>query len=84
MGLQWEITHKKEHEMRSTKVRATLNPDRIAALAEESMFGMSSPGICITCGDECDGVEPDAREYTCESCGEATVYGAEELLMSIS
>lgn len=70
--------------MTNQKVRATLNPDRIAQLAEESMFGMGNAGICITCGDECEGVEPDAREYVCESCGEATVYGAEELLMSIS
>tara|TARA_R110002126_G_scaffold94650_1_gene223239 strand:+ start:497 stop:709 length:213 start_codon:yes stop_codon:yes gene_type:complete len=66
------------------KERATLNPDRIAALAEESMFGTSNPGICIACGDECDGVEPDARNYTCESCGEPEVFGAEELLMSIA
>jgi len=24
-------------------------------------------------------VEPDAREYECELCGESQVYGAEEL-----
>jgi predicted RNA-binding Zn-ribbon protein involved in translation (DUF1610 family) len=38
-------------------------------------------GFCTACGAEADGVEPDAREYECESCGEAKVYGAEELLM---
>ena len=38
-------------------------------------------GFCIECGEEAFGVEPDARQYTCESCGLATVYGAEELLM---
>ena len=38
-------------------------------------------GICLACGDEQEGVEPDARKYECESCGAHKVYGAEELLM---
>jgi predicted RNA-binding Zn-ribbon protein involved in translation (DUF1610 family) len=38
-------------------------------------------GFCLSCGDEADGVEPDAREYVCESCGESQVYGAPELLI---
>lgn len=38
-------------------------------------------GFCIACGAEAYGVEPDARKYECESCGENKVYGAEELLM---
>ncbi len=38
-------------------------------------------GFCTACGEEAYGVEPDARKYTCESCGAAKVYGAEELLM---
>ena len=38
-------------------------------------------GICIRCGNEQEGVEPDARRYECESCGMRSVYGAEELLM---
>jgi len=40
-----------------------------------------SLGICLACGEEAFGVEPDARKYKCESCGEHRVYGAEELLM---
>jgi hypothetical protein len=38
-------------------------------------------GFCIGCGAESGEVEPDARRYTCESCGEKKVYGAEELLV---
>jgi hypothetical protein len=38
-------------------------------------------GFCLACGAEQEGVEPDARRYTCESCGENKVYGAEELLI---
>lgn len=40
-------------------------------------------GFCIKCGSEAFGVEPDAREYECESCGENGVYGAEELLFML-
>lgn len=50
----------------------------------ESEFLASSDdheGRCTKCGAEAYGVEPDARKYTCEECGEAAVYGLEELLM---
>jgi hypothetical protein len=38
-------------------------------------------GFCLACGAEAFGVEPDARRYECESCGEPKVYGAEEILL---
>ena len=38
-------------------------------------------GFYLACGEMAYGVEPDAREYTCESCGAPRVYGAEELLI---
>ena len=38
-------------------------------------------GFCLSCGEEAFGVEPDARQYTCEACGEKQVYGAEEILV---
>ena len=38
-------------------------------------------GFCLECGEEAYGVEPDARQYKCESCGAMAVYGAEECLM---
>lgn len=38
-------------------------------------------GACIACGAEAGGVEPDARRYECEACGERKVYGLEELLV---
>lgn len=34
-------------------------------------------GFCLACGAEAYGVEPDASRYTCESCQESEVYGAE-------
>lgn len=51
--------------------------DRLLAAVEDD----SNMGFCINCGEEHYNCEPDAREYTCECCGKASVYGAEELLM---
>jgi len=48
---------------------------------EAAMFGLSSPGRCIECGADHDGVEPDAHEYECEECGAMAVYGIEEMLI---
>ena len=38
-------------------------------------------GFCVACGDEASPVEPDAKRYPCESCGERAVYGAEQILL---
>jgi len=39
-------------------------------------------GVCMTCGYNQGGCEPDARNYTCECCGETEVFGVEELMVS--
>ena len=39
-------------------------------------------GFCVYCGEEqFGGVEPDARKYECEACGQPGVYGYEELCL---
>lgn len=38
-------------------------------------------GICLGCGEQADGVEPDARKYLCPGCGEYRVYGLEEAVL---
>lgn len=48
----------------------------IRAVEEDDMTG-----FCLACGEEAFNVEPDARRYVCESCGEHKVYGAAELLI---
>lgn len=44
---------------------------------------LDDPGFCLLCGLQVHGVEPDARNYKCESCGAEQVFGAEELLLEI-
>lgn len=38
-------------------------------------------GRCIQCGEFCESIEPDCAWERCESCGGATVFGLEELLI---
>lgn len=40
-------------------------------------------GFCLACGAERGGVEPDARNYECDDCGEYRVFGAEECLLFV-
>ena len=40
-------------------------------------------GFCLACGEEAACVEPDARHFVCESCGQPQVFGAEELLIMV-
>ena len=63
------------------KMHKSITPERVMAGCERRDTSLDNPGICIACGAECDGCEPDAREYECEVCGEMKVYAPEELIM---
>lgn len=77
------IVADKARDMRRKKnvnMHPSITQDVVIAAVKED----DHRGFCIFCGQEAHGVEPDAREYTCESCGEPGVYGAEELLFHVS
>lgn len=57
---------------------------QILEAAERQMITLDNPGFCLSCGQEADGCEPDARGYWCDACGEKEVYGAEELLLMLT
>ena len=57
--------------------------ERIMEMCERRMTSLDNPGICFACGAEADGVEPDARRYECEACGEHRVYGCEEAALML-
>jgi hypothetical protein len=65
------------------EVHPSITADRIVAAVEAFRRSLDDPGFCICCSADVPGVEPDARQYDCESCGESGVYGAEELLLSV-
>ena len=62
----------------------SLTEDRIMAACEDAVCGLDNPGFCIACGADAYGIEPDARHYTCDECGEKTVFGAMELLLRLA
>lgn len=63
--------------MTGSATNATLNWPEVMDAAEDD----DSSGFCLACGHHQHGVEPDARKYPCESCGEHRVYGAEEIVL---
>jgi len=65
------------------KLHPSVTLDRVVETVERKMSSLDDPGICIACGEDSDGVEPDARNYPCEACGEKAVFGAEELLLHL-
>lgn len=65
--------------MAKIKVHPTVTRARITEAVERYHASLDNPGICVYCGADADGCEPDARRYECEACGELGVYGVEEL-----
>ena len=55
--------------------------DKIEQLIELAQAD-NNEGLCMACGEVAECVEPDARKYECESCGEKAVYGAAEALLT--
>ena len=52
--------------------------DTFNDLMKEGILGgvdLDTAGICLGCGAEHDGCEPDASRYECEECGEHLVEG---------
>lgn len=66
------------------KIHPSVTIDRVLAAVERGATSLDNPGFCIVCGEDAEGVEPDARRYECESCGQRGVYGAEELLLNLA
>jgi len=66
---------------RAKEIHSSVTEDRVLAMCMRRMRTLDNPGICIACGAEADGCEPDAARYTCEACDEKQVYGSDELLI---
>jgi hypothetical protein len=62
----------------------SLTLSRIVGAVKRSMRDDTYPGFCTTCGRKAkQSCEPDAQGFVCRftTCGQPTVYGAEQLLL---
>jgi predicted RNA-binding Zn-ribbon protein involved in translation (DUF1610 family) len=50
----------------------------------EAVIADDYQGFCLSCGADAYSVEPDASNYTCETCGEDAVAGTENVLLMIA
>lgn len=60
------------------------NPKNTLKLTELefTLHNDDNDGYCLYCNEfTYGGVEPDARNYLCEGCGEKKVFGIEELMI---
>lgn len=73
-----------ETKMAKRKWHESVTADRIMEACARRETSLDNPGICLACGNDQEGCEPDARKYECEACGERQVYGAEELIMMVA
>lgn len=62
------------------RLHSSVTSERVCEAVERGMTTLDNPGLCVACGADADGCEPDARAYRCEECGKRAVYGAQELL----
>lgn len=68
-------------EAKKIQIHKSVTMDMVIQSIERRNMSLDNPGICLVCGNEQDGCEPDARKYECEACGEHAVFGDEEILM---
>jgi hypothetical protein len=61
------------------RIHDSITAERVIEAAQAD----DGAGMCVACGADTSGVEPDARYYRCESCGMKGVFGAEELIFYV-
>lgn len=65
------------------KLHPSITQERIIAAVESSLMDTEQPGFCIDCGADQSPVEPDAKNYVCETCGARSVFGAEQIMLEV-
>lgn len=66
--------------MKAVKGKKGYYPDFESSEEAESYLASNS-GLCTQCGRFTEGVEPDARGYTCDICGRNAVFGLDEMMV---
>jgi len=64
------------------KIHPSITCERVGDAIDRYDTNLDNPGFCLACGEDAEGVEPDARNYVCEYCGAAAVFGAQEVMFT--
>ncbi len=81
-GYSWCFEHRQSAQYCCRKETVMKIPEvELLEAIEENALSLTNWGFCLSCGEQQDGCEPDARNYLCESCEESMVFGAEEILI---
>jgi hypothetical protein len=70
--------------LKRSRWHKSVTEQRIMEGCEARISTLGNPGICLACGADSNECEPDARNYICEDCGEAQVFGIDELLFMVA
>jgi len=65
-----------------SKVHSSVTEKRVVQRMKDQMYTLDNPGICLACGADHNGCEPDATNYECHECGDHMVFGAAEILLA--
>jgi hypothetical protein len=76
--------HAHRRQYHFAHIHSSITSERVIEAVERELITLDDPGFCLACGAETDGCEPDAEQYACDTCGEAAVYGAAEILIAIA
>ena len=71
------------YSVRKALKSGALTEDKINDAIERCQDG-EFPGLCLHCGAEHDGVDPDGRNDMCDECGQKAVFGAEEIALMVA
>ncbi len=71
-----------DHPLASPTIHSSVTEKRVIQLMKDELLTLSNPGICLECGADHDGCEPDATNYECHECRMHMVFGAAEILLT--
>lgn len=66
------------------EMHPSVTAERVCDAVYRRLVSLDNPGFCLDCGADADGIEPDARQFRCDSCGLPAVFGADEVLLMIA
>ena len=71
----------RDQGMAKVKIHESITEDRVIVAINRSNITLDNPGICLACGEDTEGCEPDAERYECSACDRKLVFGAEQILL---